>query len=288
MKKIIFLLSILFLSSFCLGQFVYHQYAPPIYTEVEECYVDSSIYIPLNVINDTVNDFIFKLSYWPVLSTPSCDEAFLCKLQSLNGSQFAYENIICTVKALSSGDTIWDNLDWNNPYETGYLMHRNCEYGTECEPFSDAKYCPVKFNIDSSFHYGWFKVRSSYYLVGFSYPGSNADLYIYEFAYNLEPNCGVIAGDTITSLINSSINILNSIESLNIYPNPATDILTIKNAENFSSIIIRDVLGDIVYKSEILNGIDQIKCSEYQEGIYLLTLSNNKEIVTRKIIIGRN
>ena len=52
--------------------------------------------------------------------------------------------------------------------------------------------------------------------------------------------------------------------------------------------IIKKYIGGIVYKSDMINGIDQINCSEYKEGIYFLTLSNNEEIVTKKFIINRN
>ena len=242
----------------------------------------------IDITNDSVDDFYFSMSYWYSFVSPSHNEGFSSIVNPLNMHTIGFENDYCGVKALNYGDTIWSNINWTSFTSLpNYSMFYDPEFGLMCSPFSSFQYCPVKLNINNNIHYGWLKMKSGYHLNGYE-PGSYAYLYISEFAYNLEPNRGIIAGDTITSLYTTSINNLNSDERINIYPNPVSDILTLKNVGNYSKITIRDIVGKIVYHCDKLVDIKQIDCQNFNNGLYYITISNNKKVVTHKIIIAKN
>ncbi|RRJ93081.1 T9SS C-terminal target domain-containing protein [Paenimyroides tangerinum] len=81
------------------------------------------------------------------------------------------------------------------------------------------------------------------------------------------------------------------IESLNVYPNPVTDILNV--SADFSvienaAVSLFDMLGKKVYSDDSLfafSGDATINVSGLNSGVYLLQISKNGKIDTRKIVI---
>ena len=70
---------------------------------------------------------------------------------------------------------------------------------------------------------------------------------------------------------------------INVFPNPASDLLNIEIAEN-SNYIITDASGKIVY-----NGVatinEKIDVSQFDNGVYFVkTLSNDNVLVQRFIV----
>lgn len=67
----------------------------------------------------------------------------------------------------------------------------------------------------------------------------------------------------------------NLVNSLSIYPNPATDILKIDNADNLAnaSFSIVDILGKTVIQSKALNN-NAIDVSNLSSGVYVLSVSS--------------
>ena len=76
----------------------------------------------------------------------------------------------------------------------------------------------------------------------------------------------------------------NTIENVEIYPNPAKDLLTI-NAENIAKVTIYNSIGQKVYEkaadsSEVLVNLDG-----FDSGVYLVKAVVNGVVVTRKISV---
>lgn len=76
-----------------------------------------------------------------------------------------------------------------------------------------------------------------------------------------------------TSLIENSIN------SINVYPNPAIDQITIEGSSNLTGNII-DQSGKVVL-SFISNKVD---ISELSKGVYFINILDNETISTQKLI----
>jgi hypothetical protein len=80
---------------------------------------------------------------------------------------------------------------------------------------------------------------------------------------------------------NSSLSISDEeLMSLSIYPNPASDIISIKGVENIKSIKLYSILGSL--EKEVFN-TNQIDISELSFGIHLIKVDNGT-VFTRKII----
>ncbi len=88
---------------------------------------------------------------------------------------------------------------------------------------------------------------------------------------------------TANFTFNASIN-ENALPGLvNVYPNPADDVLYISGLEGNSSAVISDLTGKTVLEIQDDN-IDQIDISGLKSGMYMLTCSNDKGILNKIII----
>ncbi len=102
----------------------------------------------------------------------------------------------------------------------------------------------------------------------------------------------IIAEDGLTNqdwLVTVSINNLvenKDINKLNIYPNPASDIVIIENAEN-SKISIINMLGQVVFSQTLNNNNIKLNVSQIPNGTYLIRVENNNEVITKKLNVIR-
>uniref|UniRef100_UPI002618CD0E T9SS type A sorting domain-containing protein n=2 Tax=uncultured Psychroserpens sp. TaxID=255436 RepID=UPI002618CD0E len=99
---------------------------------------------------------------------------------------------------------------------------------------------------------------------------------------------------TVTRLTGADCDSLSvdefSSDSFSIYPNPASDIVNIKNVSNQSIdalIEVYDITGRRVYQNTSdLNNDLQINVSGFENGVYLINItdSNNNITVTKRIV----
>lgn len=68
---------------------------------------------------------------------------------------------------------------------------------------------------------------------------------------------------------------------ISIFPNPTTDIITLK-AESSANEILKYIITDIYYKTLLTNNIEHvnhINFSNYKLGVYFISVSQNNKIV---------
>jgi hypothetical protein len=97
-------------------------------------------------------------------------------------------------------------------------------------------------------------------------------------------------GDSI-STITSTLNPATFAEkaSLEVYPNPAENQLTVKSNFRISSLCIQDISGRFVYKKECNTKELIINISFLKEGIYFITqVSDSGQTSTSKLVIKKN
>ena len=79
--------------------------------------------------------------------------------------------------------------------------------------------------------------------------------------------------------------------SVSVYPNPATNVVTVDLGQNLGSkqtlVEVLDMQGRKVYTSGMINGVStlQLNTSEYSKGVYLIRISLGTESVTKKVMI---
>jgi len=90
--------------------------------------------------------------------------------------------------------------------------------------------------------------------------------------------------DPASSGSTSSKNLIKS--DLHIYPNPANNIISISNLDNFDFLQIKDLLGKAVYKKNISKvNNTTIDVQGFSTGTYLLNLEGSTTSTSRKIVI---
>ena len=107
-----------------------------------------------------------------------------------------------------------------------------------------------------------------------------------EVIYNSPGNYG--AGGAVSFIVNEIVlanndNILNGVI---MYPNPASLVLNIENAEN-SSITVFDLLGRVILSENTISSNKQLNVSSLSNGTYLIKISNNGQNKIDKFIINR-
>jgi len=87
---------------------------------------------------------------------------------------------------------------------------------------------------------------------------------------------------------------VNAMSEIEIFPNPAKNILTVKGTLDNPSetkIVISNVLGQTVFAKKFANGgsvfFEEIAVNNLANGVYLMNIVNNGETVTKKFVISR-
>ena len=91
----------------------------------------------------------------------------------------------------------------------------------------------------------------------------------------------IVTGTNCAVLSNESFEVANNIK---MYPNPTNGIFTIETQE-VSTVDVFDMIGKKVYSNKVSVGSSNIDLSNYTNGIYLLTVTNQKgNLNTYKLI----
>jgi len=79
---------------------------------------------------------------------------------------------------------------------------------------------------------------------------------------------------------------MHSIASLNVYPNPASDIFTIENATAPFHLSIYNLLGRLIYSEDSEFESMNVDVSSFNRGIYIIRLNNSDDsFLTKKLIL---
>ncbi len=73
-------------------------------------------------------------------------------------------------------------------------------------------------------------------------------------------------------------------QNISVFPNPATDYINVKGIAN-SNIKINDITGKIVYSKNNSSEKEQINISHLKSGVYFITIENNDEFFSKKLIV---
>ena len=81
-------------------------------------------------------------------------------------------------------------------------------------------------------------------------------------------------------------------ENIAVFPNPATDLLTVQYRSNSASdadIEVRDLLGKVVFRTVLKsNQANELSLQDLSSGVYILIVSNNKTIVYKTKLIKQD
>ncbi len=193
-----------------------------------------------------------------------------------------------------------DFTGYNSPTLTFWLAHRR--YSTS---YSDKLEVDVSSNCGTSWTQKWMKsgatlatnataLTSEYTSpVAGDWRQETVDLSAYQGMSNIMIRFRATSGYGNNAFVDD-INItgITGIDNnefsanVSVFPNPSNGDLFVLNAEN-STIEIIDVLGKIVYSSVLNTNSEQLNLSSLSNGSYLARISNQKNVITRNIILAR-
>ena len=78
---------------------------------------------------------------------------------------------------------------------------------------------------------------------------------------------------------------VETVESVNIFPNPVKDVLTVKG-ENMKQVVIYNALGQAVETINTNDNEVRVNVSAYNNGMYFINvIDNNGEMTTSKVSV---
>jgi len=80
-------------------------------------------------------------------------------------------------------------------------------------------------------------------------------------------------------------NLENSLDEINVYPNPSSGVFNIDTKNQINSIKIYNAIGEIVYSNKELDPERPINISDYGKGIYFITYIIGVKSYTKKIMV---
>lgn len=82
-----------------------------------------------------------------------------------------------------------------------------------------------------------------------------------------------------------AVNDVELIDNLRIFPNPSTGILNVKADSKLNKVQLVNLAGQVVYESELQANETVINTSSIVKGLYMLNITSDKGVVTRKVSI---
>jgi hypothetical protein len=144
----------------------------------------------------------------------------------------------------------------------------------------NGKYLALKTQVGTNYYYGWVKLGVSITQI------NQETITIMEYAYNSIPNQPILAGQTSTTGI-----IENSFaSSINIFPNPANNHITIALGSNNKKVevSIADITGKIIYTTIVTDTQKvEVNTNDFANGIYVVQIQAADLIGTRKLVIEK-
>jgi hypothetical protein len=248
----------------------------------------------IDLNNDGINDFTFA----PRARGFSCGNcspnpvAILGTRDSALVISTAQSWIADTVGGFGLNKSIDSSLAWTN---TVYNLAQNGEGCIACTNGNGShkvtqgitgnwqnisgKFMGLKIIVGSDFYYGWIKL-------GVSIADYSVSITIMEYAYNSTPNQPILAGQTTATGITE--NTLAS--SINLYPNPATNHLTIDlpNVKEKVAVTIADISGKIIYSTTARETRKiEVNTKDFAEGIYVVQIQTADFIRSKKLVVEK-
>jgi hypothetical protein len=78
----------------------------------------------------------------------------------------------------------------------------------------------------------------------------------------------------------------NSLDSVGLFPNPASTVLNIMNAEN-ANIEVYNMLGQVLYTKTNISNQEQLQVSSFTQGTYFVKITDGSAVKTSKFLVTK-
>jgi hypothetical protein len=110
---------------------------------------------------------------------------------------------------------------------------------------------------------------------------SNLPIGTYQFTLSDSNGC-----DTVMILMLGVVGMVESQPSFSfhVFPNPATESLTLQASADFSEVEVRNALGQLIYYSSSHGRVLTLSCRSFSPGMYFLSIRSGQHHAVRKFI----
>ena len=255
---------------------------------------DGSVYIPFADVYDENRLFDYRLTYLKGAAIIHTIR-YMINNDSLFFS-FLQDYTTDFTDSVASGDDFRDYLglktgiDFTNFFNEWYYGEGHPIYNVVWSQEADTITMKINQTTSTSittFFSNPFDIKLSYSggdtIIRYS-PSANTDI----VKFIIPNTVNAIAIDPDNWIVNEEGTIVvgnRKIEAnlLNIYPNPANEILYIQNLNN-SEIQIFDISGKLIFENQAISGNLNIDVSNYNSGLYFIKVSDNQQIQNTKFI----
>lgn len=257
----------LILPSFIFGQIVH--------TDVDPDSLVSGVY-ELDVNNDEQPEFIIKAVNEGGINIVRAEG--ISVKDSLAGFYAGFPNVSGFPYALSSDEDISINRSWVDKGILGgdhSIIMEDAKWNTV-----QSRYLGLRFEIDSSVHYGWARLK-----MGTSY----ASFTVREYAYNATPMQPINSGVTAVEEHD------NTVSEINMFPNPAGENISLSFSLMQASEIrlsIYDLNGKLISEESKGrrtkgNQLFRFDISDLKQGMYYCRIDTDTNSAMHKFIVVR-
>ena len=237
----------------------------------------------LDLNNDGTVDFTLRASH----------NHFTCAWQNFSDTK--------SVSIISQGG----NLAAASPISTNYPIGNNLSFSTNGVTLrsivtgSAGPQCPVvpgsfgswtnptdyyiglRLSVGANTYFGWARLN-----VVVASTSTTVSCTVKAYAYNTIPNQSILAGQTTATGISEN----SFAASINLFPNPATNHLTIElpNANEKVKVTIADITGKIIYKTSAFAAQKtEVNTKDFEAGVYLVQVQSAEFIATKKLVVEK-
>lgn len=252
---------------------------------------------------DQNNNIICTGKFWSASYPPDFDPNLeVHTLTSVSLTDVFIAKYNCGTFASDSAATCNSNYTWNgNTYTTSGIYNITVPVSGSC----DSIYT-LKLTIDgiqdlttttvgntltanqSGVNYQWIDCNNNNAAIS----GENAQT----FNPSISGNYAVVLSNTNCSDTTACINFtfssvgINKLENngnLQIYPNPASNSVSLTNIVKGSTIKILDVTGKLIYNQKVNSSSGIIETTTWSNGMYFIQIENEGAIAQKKLIINK-
>ena len=77
-------------------------------------------------------------------------------------------------------------------------------------------------------------------------------------------------------------------EVTTLYPNPATDVVTVSSSQEMSKVTVINYVGQVVYERELNNATKvTLNTSSYENGVYIVKMTTDNGVITKRVTIAK-
>ena len=110
----------------------------------------------------------------------------------------------------------------------------------------------------------------------------------FEFGYEMSFSGDPVAKNNMGILYVVRRVGINDVEEggVNVYPNPATEVINIANAEG-AQISVFDIAGKLITSVASASANETISCADFAKGLYIVRIAEGNNVITKKVSVVR-